>query len=99
MWSIKEFFVRYEEKYKLTGKQIAESLDISTALYSLIKSGKKPISSELIDKLSSLFDLSMDEIKILYLLSFKSNNIIKVNSNSQLFDYFINLIESDIKQK
>ena len=95
---LKEFFRIYEEKLNLNGKQIAEEVGISTALYSLIKTGKKPMTTELVDKFAILFHLSNDEHVALYLISFESTKSIKVNSNSIMYDYIINLIKQNIKE-
>lgn len=98
MTDLKSIFLKYEEKLNLSAKQIAANLNISTALYSLVKSGKKPLSMDLADKLISYFNLNSEEIKEIYLLSFTSTKSIKLSSNSFMFDYIINLIKQDFNK-
>ena len=95
MLDITALFTTNEEKLGLNSKQIADQLGISPTFYSFIKNGKRPLTTELIEKISIIFSLDDKTIKQLYVQTFISTNTIKINSDNPLFEQIINLLNQE----
>lgn len=93
---LQEFIEKYEKYSKSTAKDISISLNVSEGYYSQIKKGKKLFTQDIVKGIADVFDVDPQTRKKLYIYSFLDNKQIKIDSNSEMYEYIISLIKKDI---
>jgi len=93
--TIGEKLRKLREENELPLRKVAALLDIDVAILSKMERGERPLSKEVVKRLSKIYNHNTDELLVLYL----SHKIIKEVGEEELALRAIQVAEEQIKYK